>query len=184
MILVTVGAQMPFDRMVRAVDEWAGARGRSDVFAQIGETDYRPRHIQWTAFIEPDEFRRRVAEAHVLVAHAGMGSILTALEAGKPVLVMPRRGDLRETRSDHQVATARRFHDLGKVAVAFDEGELPEKLDRLDSLSAAGRISPWASDRLIGALSTFIRGGVRHAPAPTQIDHGHAPADAAGRATM
>lgn len=149
---------MPFDRMVRAVDEWAAARGRTDVFAQISETDYRPRHIQWTAFLEPAEFRDRVSAANVLVAHAGMGSILTALEAGKPILVMPRRGDLRETRNDHQVATAQRFLSLGKVAVAMDEHELPPKLDSLDQLSAVGRISPWASDRLIQAVAGFING--------------------------
>ncbi len=182
MIFVTVGAQMPFDRMVRAVDDWAGARGRRDVFAQIGETDYRPRHFEWTAFIEPEDFRRRVAEAHVLVAHAGMGSILTALEAGKPVLVMPRRGDLRETRNDHQVATAKRFHDLGKVAVAFDEHELPAKLDQLESLSASGRISPWASDRLLGALSSFIAGRDQPAPVTTPTTHRDAPIGPAGRA--
>lgn len=158
MIFVTVGAQMPFDRMVRAVDEWAAARRRSDVFAQISETDYRPAHIEWTKFIEPVEFRSRVAEARVLVAHAGMGSILTALEAGKPILVMPRRGDLRETRNDHQVATARRFCGLGKIAVALDERELPARLDELDQLAASERISPWASDRLIAAVSAFIRG--------------------------
>ncbi|MDX2116370.1 MAG: glycosyltransferase [Planctomycetota bacterium] len=159
MIFVTVGAQMSFDRMVRAVDDWAGARGRRDVFAQIGPTSYRPRHIEWTEFIEPEEFRRRVQEASVLVAHAGMGSILTALEAGKPILVMPRRGDLRETRNDHQIATARRFLDLGKVAVAFDEAELPAKLDQVEMQTAAGKISPFASDRLLEAVRAFIRGG-------------------------
>lgn len=158
MIFVTVGAQMPFDRMVRAVDEWATARGRTDVFAQISETDYRPKHIEWTAFLEPAEFRERVEQSRVLVAHAGMGSILTALESGKPILVMPRRGDLRETRNDHQVATAERFLSLGKVAVAMDEHELPTRLDAIDQLSATGRISPWASDRLIQAVAGFING--------------------------
>lgn len=164
MIFVTVGAQMPFDRMVRAVDAWAGERGRADVFAQIGPTEYRPRHIRWTEFIEPEDFRVKVGEASVLVAHAGMGSILTALEAGKPILVMPRRGDLRETRNDHQIATAKRFLELGKVAVAFDETEMPAHLDRLETLAAGGRISPFASDRLIAAVSAFIAGN----PLPTQ----------------
>ena len=116
MILVTVGAQMPFDRLVRTVDDWAGRAGRSDVFAQIGHTRWRPRHLQWTAFIEPDEFRARAREAAVLVAHAGTGSILTALELGRPILVMPRRADLRETRNDHQIATATRFRDMAATS--------------------------------------------------------------------
>ncbi len=147
---------MPFDRMVAAVDRWAGERNRRDVFAQIGPTEWRPSHVEWTEFIEPEQFKQRVESCRVLIAHAGMGSILTALEAGKPILVMPRRGELRETRNDHQVATARRFLELGKVAVAMDESELAAKLDRLDDLAASGKISPWASDRLLGAISTFL----------------------------
>lgn len=158
MIFVTVGAQMPFDRMVRAVDEWAAARARADVFAQIGTTDWRPAHIAWTPLLEPDEFRARVREASVLVAHAGMGSILTALEAGKPILVMPRRGDLKETRNDHQVATAKQFLSLGRVAVAMDEHELPAKLDALETLAAGEPISRYASPRLIAAVRSFIHG--------------------------
>src|SRR5690349_506002 len=96
MIFVTVGAQMPFDRLVRCVDHWAAGRGRRDVFAQIGPTAWRPENIEFVQFMEPPEFRARVTEAKAVVAHAGMGSIITALELGKPILVMPRRGDLRE----------------------------------------------------------------------------------------
>lgn len=147
---------MPFDRMVRAVDDWARARGRRDVFAQIGSTDWRPSNLAWSALLEPDEFRRRVREATVLVAHAGMGSILTALEAGKPILVMPRRGDLHETRNDHQIATARQFLALGRVAVALDEHELPRKLDEIESLAASEPISRYASPRLLAAVCSFI----------------------------
>jgi len=157
-IFVTVGAQMSFDRMVRAVDAWAGARGRTDVFAQIGPTDWAPEHIAYERFLEPPEFRRRLEEADALVAHAGMGSILSALQVGKPILVMPRRGDLRETRNDHQVATAERLGALGKVAVAMDEGELAARLDRLGDVSASERIGRFASDELVSAIRGFIEG--------------------------
>lgn len=158
MIFVTVGAQMPFDRLVRTVDEWAQSRSRRDVFAQIGSTSWRPSYIEHTAFLAPPEFRRRVAEASVIVAHAGMGSILTALELGKPILVMPRRGELRETRNDHQVATARQLADLGRVRAAFDEGELSALLDQIGELSAARTIRAHASDELIEAVRSFIHG--------------------------
>jgi UDP-N-acetylglucosamine transferase subunit ALG13 len=158
-ILVTVGGQMPFDRLVSAVDAWAGARGRTDVFAQIGPTDLRPKNIEWVHLMEPDEFRRRVIAADAIVAHAGMGSILTALEHGKTILVMPRRGDLLETRNDHQVATAERFSELGRVHVARDERELPERLDGLCDLRASAAISPFASPRLVAALRDFVHAG-------------------------
>ncbi len=150
---------MAFDRLVRAVDAWAGQRRRSDVFAQIGPSRYRPQHAAWARFLDPPEFRARAAAARVIVAHAGMGSILTALTLGKPILVMPRRGDLRETRNDHQVATARRFAELGRVAVAMNEDELAAALDRLDSLTAGEPIAPHADERLIAALRDFFASG-------------------------
>lgn len=155
-IFVTVGAQMPFDRLVLGVDRWASGADGCRVFAQIGPDAQKPAHIEWTEFLEPPQFRERVLGSDVLVAHAGMGSILTALQYGKPVLVMPRRGSLRETRNDHQVATAERFKALGKVAVAMDESELAGELDRLRGLRSVDRISEFASDDLIRALRDFI----------------------------
>ena len=158
MILVTVGGQMLFDRMVAAVDAWAGRTGRKDVFAQIGPTDLVPKHIDWVHLMAPDEFRRRVREADAVVAHAGMGTILTALEYGKPLLVMPRRGDLAETRNDHQVATAERFRELGRVHVAGDEKALAEWLDRVADLRGSDAICPSASPELLAALREFVLG--------------------------
>jgi UDP-N-acetylglucosamine transferase subunit ALG13 len=157
-IFVTVGAQMPFDRLVRAVDEWAGARERTDVLAQIGRTEWRPRRIAWKQFMEPKEFRANVERADVIVAHAGMGSIITALELGKPILVMPRRGSLRETRNDHQVATAAQFARQARVAVAGDERELPSKLDEIGKLAASERIPCFAPERLLSAIRAVIDG--------------------------
>lgn len=155
MIFVTVGAQMPFDRMVRAVDDWARARGRGDVLAQIGTADYVPSYVPYTRFLEPPDFARTYQDAKVIVAHAGTGSILQALELGKPILVMPRRAAMRETRNDHQVATAERFQALG-IPVAWDEKELGEQLDRIDRLVVERTVGPYASRELIGALRRFI----------------------------
>jgi UDP-N-acetylglucosamine transferase subunit ALG13 len=159
-IFVTVGAQIPFDRLITAVDAWAlgGSEGHN-LFAQIGEKGVRPTHMESVELLEPPEFRMRVLWADVLVAHAGMGSILTALQYGKPILVMPRLGKLKETRNDHQVATAQRFRKLGKVAVAMDEGEIVTLLDDLEAIGRTEQISDRASDELIAAISDFIQQG-------------------------
>jgi UDP-N-acetylglucosamine transferase subunit ALG13 len=154
-IFVTVGTQLAFDRMIEAVDQWAGRSG-AEVFAQVGPGTYLPQHLEHKAFIAPAECQERMLAADAIVAHAGMGTILGALELGKPLLVMPRWASLGEHRNDHQVATARRFGELGRVTVAADERELAQRLDELDALSGAGRIGPYASERLISALSSFI----------------------------
>ncbi len=147
---------MPFDRMVKAVDEWAAQANRKDIFAQIGESRYTPSFIGWVQAMPPGEFRERVASADAIVSHAGMGTILSALQEGVPILVMPRRAALMETRNDHQVATAQRFKEMGRVAVAMDEHELPGMLDRVTTLTPGGMIPSTASPELIRALASFI----------------------------
>lgn len=158
MIFATVGSQEPFDRLIRAIDEWAKARGRSDVFAQIGNSTFRPRHIESTKFLEPCEFNRVIREATIIVAHAGMGSIISALEIGKPIVVMPRRGKFRETRNDHQIATAERFGAQGRVIVAHDQLDFPEKLDQALTLRETHPIDLEASPRLISTIRAFLDG--------------------------
>jgi UDP-N-acetylglucosamine transferase subunit ALG13 len=159
MIFVTVGTQGHFDRLVRTVDEWAGKHGRSDVFAQIGPSDSRFEHIHAEQFIDPAEFRKSVESASLVIAHAGMGSIITALELGKKIVVMPRRASLGEQRNDHQIATARRFAQQGRIEVAFDEYELVDKLDHLEALDETEPLSAQASQDLIASIRTFIETG-------------------------
>ena len=89
-----------------------------------------------------------------------MGTILTALELGTPIVVMPRRAALGEHRNDHQLATARRFAEQGSIGVAFDEAELHAALDALGGNGSAGRprIGRHAEGPLIDALRAFIAG--------------------------
>ncbi|MEQ8850304.1 MAG: glycosyltransferase [Phycisphaerales bacterium] len=152
---------MPFDRLIATVDEWAGRRGRGDVFAQTGPTPLIPRHIEWARSLEPDAFRDKIDAARVVVGHAGMGTIISALQAGKPVIVLPRLGSLRETRNDHQVATARYWGEHASVRAAMDESALIRELDRADDLGTQPKIMPTASDEMIHALRSFISADAR-----------------------
>jgi UDP-N-acetylglucosamine transferase subunit ALG13 len=166
-IFVTVGTQLAFDRMVDVVDQWAGGQDRTDVFVQAGPTTRPPRHLEWAPFLPPAEHRRRFDGASVIVAHAGMGTILAALAQAKPLLIMPRRASLGEHRNDHQLATARRFAGRPGIHVAMDERELLDRLDRIDELVAGPPISPHASPELIEAVRMFIHEGrlpARRAP--------------------
>lgn len=156
MIFVTVGTQGRFDRLIRAIDAWAGARGRTEVFAQTGPSNFTPQYIQVAAFLSASEFRQRVESASLVIAHAGMGSIITALELGKQIIVMPRRADLGEHRNDHQIATARRFAEQGRIIAVANEQELSERLDQVQTLHTAERPNIQVSSNLIGTIRTFI----------------------------
>lgn len=156
MILLTVGTQFPFDRLVRAVDEWAISVGRTDIVAQIGPTNYKPRNMKCFSYVTPDEFRSLQENADLMIAHAGMGSILTALEFGKPILIMPRDHERGEHRNGHQFSTVKRFADTSGVYAVDDEIALRARLDDIPSMKAATLASGQASDQLVQELNDFI----------------------------
>lgn len=137
MILVTVGTQGPFDRLVRAVDRWAAAAGRADVLAQIGARAWKPTHVRWLESMEPAAFNEAFENAELIVSHAGIGTLVHALELGKPIVVLPRLAHLGEHRNDHQLATAEHFCRKHDVRVASGENDLPDALD--ESLRMASK---------------------------------------------
>lgn len=156
MIFVTVGTDSPFNRMVKIIDQWAKENNRTDIFAQIGDTDWEPSFIEFSKFLDPAEFTEKITAATTIVSHAGMGTILTSLKWQKPILIMPRKASLGEQRNEHQLATAKQLLKMGKVNVAFDEDELKEKLSKLDEIQSKDNIGEFASSSLIEALKNFI----------------------------
>src|SRR5271156_665153 len=169
-IFVTVGSQEPFDRLIRAVDQWAAASARSDVFAQIASGAYHPEHVKFTGFLDPPEFQRLIREAKIIVAHAGMGSIIAALELGKPIVVMPRLARFRETRNAHQVAAAKHFGAQGRIIVADHEQQLAAKLDHALTLNERDRIDAHASPQLLATIRAFLEDDSQKLPSSTSVN--------------
>lgn len=97
MIFTSVGSMLPFDRLVRAVDDWAAANRHVPVLIQIGDGTYQPRHADWVRIMPHDLYARRLAECTLFVAHVGIGSIFQALEARKQLLMLPRLATLAST---------------------------------------------------------------------------------------
>lgn len=125
MIFVTIGTQISFDRFIEAIDEIA-ILVNEPIIAQIFQGSYQPKNIKTVDFLSPDEFNKLMAEARVVVSHAGMGTILSALKYEKPIVIFPRIASLGEHRNDHQMVTAMRMNELGYVHVAYDKKQLKD----------------------------------------------------------
>ena len=97
MIFVTVGTQFPFDRLIRYVDEWVGQHAANGI-AQTAEGEYQPQHLRGEAFMPAETFNQHLQAASLIISHAGMGNIITALENRKPIIVMNRQHALGELR--------------------------------------------------------------------------------------
>ena len=132
MIFLTVGTQFPFDRLVRAVDDIFG-QGLIDeeLFAQTGESSYKPRNFEAVLSLEKRNFDKHFRQASCIISHAGIGTISMAMECGKPLLVMPRLKKYGEVVNDHQAAIAKRFSELGHILAVSNAKDLPDGICRL-----------------------------------------------------
>ena len=162
MIFLTLGTQLPFDRLVRAMDIWCADTPDQTVFGQIATSsseNYLPKNFEWKDFVEPDEFKSLYEEADLIVAHAGMGSIITALTGAKRIMIMPRSAALNEHRNDHQMATANRFKDRENVYVADNEhvfSKLLTELIEVKYVAGYTKADEFAEPSLINAIRDFI----------------------------
>ncbi|WP_324827102.1 glycosyltransferase [Qipengyuania zhejiangensis] len=131
MIFLTLGTQLPFDRLVRTLDDVAGDLAE-DVFGQIGRTDLRPANFPVTQFLTPTEFAARMEQARVIVGHAGIGTILTGMRMHKPLVLMARRASLGEHRNDHQSATVAQVRKIAGITIVEDAAQMKAALSRSD----------------------------------------------------
>ncbi|WP_300599207.1 glycosyltransferase [Niabella sp.] len=161
MILVTTGTQEPFDRLIKAIDEMAPRLNGQQIIAQCTTSQYKVKNIELTGMLPPKEFDTLMDQADLIVGHAGMGTIISALVRRKPLLVMPRLLRLKEHRNDHQMATAKKMAAMGYVEVAFDEKELVQQLPLVLKNTAVKNIDieTLAAPELIGSLREFILRG-------------------------
>lgn len=152
MIFVTVGTQLPFPRLIEAMDDIAG-RLYEPVIAQT----HLPTQCK-NMIVEPQMNGTRYADvmarARLIVAHAGIGTIMAAREASIPLIVLPRRADLGEHRNDHQQGTARQMIGHEGITAIWSEDKLEEMLHQ--SFEPPLSHAPAALDGLVNGLRSFI----------------------------
>ena len=154
MIFVTIGTQLPFDRLIKIIDELA-PQLNEEIIAQVYQCGFSPKNIKTVDFLAPDEFNTLFDKARLIISHAGMGTILSALQKDKPIIVFPRIAALGEHRNEHQLATAHKFKEMGAVNVAMNEEELSSMLLN-GELATLQHIGNSASPSLIQSIKNFI----------------------------
>lgn len=155
MIFLTVGNwHRGFDRLVKAVDELRGKEIiTEDVVAQIGSGRYKPTRLQTLAFCSPTEFGEIMGRARLVITHAGVGTVAQAVMRGKPVVVVPRKAELGEIGDGHQWTTAKLLEEEGKILVAYDVSELPERLEQAEHFVP---VQEEGGQRIVSLVESFV----------------------------
>jgi exopolysaccharide biosynthesis glucuronosyltransferase PssE len=154
MILVTIGTSEPFDRLLAGLELLPR---EEELVLQCGTSSHAGPH--WARrfdYLGAAELAAEMRRARAIVMHAGVGSIITALEQGRRPIVVPRLRRYGEAVDDHQLALARRLADNGLVRLVQDLELLPAAVSRppLELPQAPGGAA------LVGELRAFLRGAV------------------------
>ena len=110
MIFVTLGThEQPFARALDLVAELEFEE--EEVLVQYGATPARSdlTNVKWVDYLEWDALTQTMRRAEVVISHAGVGSAVTAIRAGKKPVVVPRLARLGEHVDDHQLQLAERL---------------------------------------------------------------------------
>ncbi|MGR3465593.1 glycosyltransferase [Limimaricola sp.] len=156
MIFVTVGTQLPFPRLLDAMERIARRTGE-EVVAQTGLPARRWPALRCQPLMTPREFEARFTAARVVVAHVGIGTVLSARMWNRPLVLLPRRYDLGEHRNDHQIATARQLEGMAGVRIAWSAEDIEPLLARGDPRGAAAGAGSLSAP-LIQRVQSFIDG--------------------------
>lgn len=158
LIFVTIGSMFPFDRLVRLVDELAPEFPNQEFFAQIAEGTYLPVNIPYTRMLSRREFSDRVQAAEIIIAHAGMGSVISAMELNKPIVIFPRQVEYGEVTTDHQTATARWLREKPGIFAAMVEADMPQMIAAALATPQGDQAMPTAAPRgFLDKISTYIK---------------------------
>ena len=151
MIFVTLGSQkFQFDRLVQAVDE---LQTDEEIFAQIGYSEYKPKHFKYKRFLDRDEFDKIMDSSNIVITHGGTGAIIGAVKKGKKVIALPRLKKYGEHVDDHQIQLVNQFSELNLIYPCID-CDIQKALDTVKRTTYASYKSNTA--RIIRSLEEFI----------------------------
>lgn len=156
MILLTVGTLTAynFDRLIKKMDDIA-EKIDEDVIMQIGSTSYKPKNAEYCNFTSIENMDSLYNDARIVVCHAGVGSLLNALDYGKPIVAVPRREKYNEHFDDHQIEIAEKFEQEGLIKVVWGIENLESAIQDVSTFQATKRAT---DGMLLKMLKNYLSG--------------------------
>jgi UDP-N-acetylglucosamine transferase subunit ALG13 len=156
MIFIAVGTQkFQLNRLLKKIDDLIESEViTEEVFAQIGQSDYQPRHYRFARFLGKEEFDQMINRCSILISHSGVSTIILGMKHEKPIIVFPRLEKYGEHVDDHQMEIAKSFADLNYVLLCDN----PTNLGLLIHNCREHQFERYQSDRkkMISSIRGFL----------------------------
>ena len=158
MIFIASGTQkFQFNRLLRLVDELVAKKQiTEEVFAQTGNSDYKPQNYKVERFLSKEEFENMIKRCDVLLTHGGVATITTGLKYEKKVIVVPRLAKYGEHVDDHQVQIAEAFSKKNLVMMYLEEDNLADLLSKVKKHDFFKYISK--REQMIETIRAYLNG--------------------------
>jgi UDP-N-acetylglucosamine transferase subunit ALG13 len=156
MIFVTTGTQFPFDRLLSFIEEWSNNNTNIRIVAQTGNTEFKSKNMELHSYLEPQIYAHYLKNALILVGHLGTGTMIDAQKHGIPAILMPRKFELNEHRSEHQISTAKQFKDKKGIYIVDDKLTLFSLLDDMKALVPPEMASNGNKEQLVSFLKMKV----------------------------
>ncbi len=162
MIFVTLGSQkFQFNRLLEELDRLIEQKVICEpVFAQIGASDYTPRHYEYKRFLDRDEFALQQSRADIIITHGGTGAIIGGVKKGKKVIAVPRFARYGEHVDDHQLQIISQFGTMDIMEPCFEVAELGKAY-----LAAKEKTyTPYRSNtqNILDRIEAYLQGAEKH----------------------
>lgn len=137
MIFITVGThEQGMDRLFIELDRLIeSGEIKEEVFAQIGYSNYLPKHYKYKKMIGCDEMDDYIKKSNIIITHGGPGSIFHPLQYGKIPIVVPRNPDFNEHVDNHQIVFTKNLEKNSKVIGVYIINKLIDTIKNYDELS-------------------------------------------------
>ncbi len=134
---VTVGnMRKSFIRLIDAVLEHKDILSEPIVI-QHGHSSARSNDdCLWVPFMNMEEFERAIYTSDILIMHAGSGSLIHTILAGKIPVIMPRQKKHDEHVDDHQIELAQAFSGKNKTVISMKADDLPGAINKAKKLQS------------------------------------------------
>lgn len=153
---MTIGLSVKFDRLVKEMDRIAAGLDEK-VVMQIGYTDYVPKNAEYFSFMPLDEIENFYRLARVVVCHAGIGTIMTAMKYSKQIVLVPRFKRYGEVHNDHQLEIATEFEKEGIAVIVRDIRDLDKAIRNISDCHVNESIERFKQgNKLINGLKEYL----------------------------
>lgn len=134
LIFVTVGTQIPFDRLLKNIEkEIKQGNIKDKVIVQAGVTNFKSDKMEIINFLPMDEFKKIIKDAKIIICHGGVGTITDGLRNNKTIIACPRLKKYNEAKNDHQIQIVENFGNNGYIIPLLNPEDLGTALKKAET---------------------------------------------------